>query len=312
MRARSSFRLCMILVAALSGSTALAQTTADPPPSPDEIEVRGKREIDRDIVKRNVRELTAKVPVFEVVPRYFEPLCLHVRGPDGNVNGAIARRILAVASEAGLGQPRPKCRANALVLLSHEPERLFDKLLQRRRDVIGLADRDVRLPRIRGELTARKPGIAWNRTQAMAIGSSEYYDNGIQVLQIPLASRITGTGFRAKVLSVVVLDTTQFVTATPTQLADYAAMHLLGTPRRSIDFEAVTANSILSLFADGPDLAPQELTAFDRAYLKGIYAAGNKPTQPKMIKALLEAYAAQCVDEDADCQFIVPEEAGTP
>lgn len=314
MRVRRWFAFCAMVAAAMNGTFALAETPADPAQPAaqgDPIEVRGKREIDKAIVAENIGQLVTRIPVFDVVPRFFQPLCLHVMGPDPDVAREIGARVMAVAYDVGLKRPKPKCRANALVLISNEPERLFDKLVQRRRDVVGVIDRDVHIRRIRDELKAGKPAITWNRTKFAVGGGIEYVENGIPFIQTAIPSRILGSVYRSKLLSVVVFDTNRLGTATPTQLADYAALHLLGTPKRRIDFEAVTANSILSLFADGPDLAPGELTAFDRAYLKGVYSVGRSGWRSKVTKAVLEAYEAQCADEDADCQFLVPAEAQT-
>lgn len=318
MHARFLVGLCLIAGATLPAFGAAAQSapdvaqTAQPAPS-SEIEVRGKREIDKAIVADNIRQLTTRIPVLDVVPRFFVPLCLHVIGPDVAANRVIAERIRDAARLAGLKKPKPNCRENALVISINEPKRLFDKLVQRRHWAVGEAGRDASLRRLRMELESGKPAIAWNRSVFFS-GSINFVNQpgDAPVIRQPKASRISGHMYRSKVLSVVVFDSTQIGAATPTQLGDYAALHLLTTPKRKIDFDAVSARSILSLFADGPSLAPEGMTAFDQAYLKGVYSLGWDAWRGKVNRAVLAAYEAQCVDEDADCQFVVPADVLPP
>lgn len=297
-------------------ASAGAQSVPDDAPAPhagrNEIEVRGKREIDKAIVADNIRELTTRIPVLDIVPRFFQPLCLHVIGPDLATNRIIADRITAAAHEAGLEKPKPKCRENALVIIVDQPEVLYNRLVQRRHGAVGEWGRDVSNRRLRDELESGKPAISWSRTIRQS-GSLKYIaePGEVPILWQPRASRIIGHIYRTKVLSVVVFDAGKIGTATPVQLGDYAAMHLLATPRRDIDFEAASARSILSLFADDPDLAPEGLMSFDRAYLQGIYSLGPNAWRGKVNRAVLAAYEAQCADEADDCQFVLPEADGS-
>jgi len=302
---------------ALPPSGAGAQTVPDPATPAQarttEIEVRGKRAIDKAIVADNLAELTARIPVLDVVPRFFQPLCLHVIGPDVAANRTIATRITAAATLAGLKPPKPKCRENALVITVDEPERLFEALVGRRHWLVGDGGRDASLRRLRDELASGKPAIAWNRSVLAASGINYVNQPGDPpLLRQARPTRIMGHVYRSKLLSVVIFDTDQLGAATPTQLGDYAAMHLLATPKRNIDFEAVSARSILTLFADEPQAAPGELTAFDRAYLQGVYAVGRDAWRGRVNKAVLDAYEARCGDAEAegDCQFMVSAAAG--
>ncbi len=109
----------------------------------------------------------------------------------------------------------------------------------------------------------------------------------------------------------VVFDADAIGTATPTQIGDYAAMHLLGTPSRNTNFAAVSARSILSLFAESPDVAPASLTAFDRAYLEGAYATGPQGLRGSVTRAMLDAYQRECAEEPHDCQFLTTQAEDT-
>ena len=294
-----------VIAAPLHAQTALPE----PEPEPVTIEVRGKRQIDKAIVSNSITALTRRIKVLDALPRFFQPLCLQVTGPDMDASRIIASRIMAAADLAGLDPPKPDCQVNALVVIVDEPERLFDKLVQRHRPIVGGLDRDIHIRRLRDDLAAGKPAIAWSRTKVVALGGLDYVENGVPVLQKARATRLQGSVYHSKILSVVVFDSTKLAGAAPAQLGDYAAMHLLANPSRTTDFETVSTRSILSLFANGPDLAPEGLTAFDRAYLEGAYEVGRNSWRGKVTRAVLAAYEEECADEKPDCQFLVPAQA---
>ena len=314
MRAHLLTGLCLFAVATIPASGAGAQSVPDPaaptpPARSTEIEVRGKREIDREVVAENLRELTTRIPVFDAVPRFFEPLCLHVIGPDEGTSRVIAERIMEAAAEGGLEKPKSGCRENAFVIIVDEPKRLFDRLVARRHSVVGEIGRDATLRELRDELKSGKPAIVWNRSTFMLNGTpSVALPGSVPIQQHPIGSRIPGRIQRPKVLSVIVFDADLIGAATPVQLGDYAALQLLATPRRNIDFDEVSARSILSLFADGPDMAPDSLTAFDRAYLAGVYENTGRGLRGPVTRMTLAAYESECADEKPDCQFVVPPE----
>lgn len=304
-----TLRFVSTLAAAAALPVALTPLHAQTMPASGDIEVRGKREIDREVVASNMRELTARIPFTEVTPRFYAPLCVHVIGPDVEANRVMAKRITEAAKSVGLRKPKPGCRENALVIIVDEPPRLFEKLVDRRHWAVGEIGRDASLRRLRREFKSGKPAIAWNRTAFASGGVNAVSQPGeIAILQNARPSRVPGGFARPKVVSVVVFDSKTIGAATPVQLGDYAALHLLGRPSWNIDFEAVSAFSILGLFADGPDIAPDGMTAFDRAYLKGLYANKGPSLRGRVTQAVLTAYEAECVDEQPDCQFLVPQE----
>lgn len=280
---------------------------AEPAPVPDEIEVRGKLEIDKAIVAQNLREMTTRPRVFDSVPRFFEPLCLHVVGPDQAANRMIARRIMDAAAEAGLEKPEPRCQENAFVIIVDEPKQLVERLVARRHSVTLEFGRDVTWRKLHDELSSGKPAVVWNRfTFTFAGVPAPLLPGDIPVLRSPTGTRLPGGAQRPKALSVVLFDADLIGGATPAQLGDYAALQLLAAPRRNIDFEAVSARSILALFADGPDLAPEGLTAFDRAYLRGVYNNKGNGLRGHVNRATLAAYQEECAEEAPDCQYLVP------
>ncbi len=297
-----------IVIAAAMVAAPLHAQAAPPEPAPGTIEVRGKRQIDKAIVADSIRALTRRIKVLDVVPRFHDPVCLQVTGPDMAANRVIAERITAAAELTGLDKPNDNCRVNALLVIVDDPERLLDKLVQRHRPVIGGLERDVHMRRLRDDVAAGKPVISWNRVLPIKPGTINMINGTTAESRSLFTSRLEGRMYRSKVLSVVVFDSRQTGGATPAQIGDYAALHLLANPNRNIDFNVPAGRSILSLFADGPDLAPEGLTAFDRAYLEGVYAVGANAWRGKVTRAVLAAYEEECADEKPDCQFLVAEE----
>ena len=160
--------------AAIAVALIAAPVHADPlPPEADtaSIEVRGKREIDKAVVSQSIRALTRRIKVLDVVPRFHDPLCLQVTGPDMAANRVIAESIMAAADLSGLDKPRGNCRVNALVIIVDDPERLLAKLVQRHRPVIGGLERDVHMRRLRDDVAAGKPVISWNRVLPIKPGT---------------------------------------------------------------------------------------------------------------------------------------------
>jgi hypothetical protein len=108
--------------------------------------------------------------------------------------------------------------------------------------------------------------------------------------------------FIPKRMSVIMFDHAQLKGASLGQVADFAALYLLGLPRRRIDFDNVAVTSVLSLFADGPQTAPAQMTEFDSAYLAGLYKLQRNGRRTGLYSAVMRAYEEECADLDVPCQ----------
>lgn len=292
--------------AALAHPLALsAQDQTDQPDvDPTEIEVLSQREMARQVFKDNLRRMTERLSVFETMPRFFQPLCIEVAGLDPEQASFVADRILATSRELGLGEPRPGCRTNAVVIVVRDPERMYKTLVSKRLDLVGvLPFRDVHTRRIENELRDKRPVVWWSVLGTANADGATFSDLGLAISQNDAPSRINSATFRPKTLSVVMYDADQLGGTTLGQIADNAALYILGMPRRQIDFGGVALPSMLSLFAQGPELAPAGLTDFDRAYLQGIYDLSPGAFQSRVPRAVVAAYAAQCEAEQSDCRI---------
>jgi hypothetical protein len=166
---RSWVALVFVLVAAIlacpSGVSAQPPGEERSPDYPSEIEVLGQREIARQVFKDNLRDMTERLSVFESMPRFFEPLCLEVAGLEADQARFVAERILATSREVGLGEPRARCRANAVVIVVDDPERMYKRLVNKRLDLVGvLPFRDVHTRRIENEVRGFSRAISRKTT----------------------------------------------------------------------------------------------------------------------------------------------------
>ncbi|MGN7999885.1 hypothetical protein [Sphingomonas sp. 22176] len=94
--------------------------------------------------------------------------------------------------------------------------------------------------------------------------------------------------------SIVFIERSALPGKSPTQIGDCIAMRALGGTRPQND---LGARSILSLFTPGATEAPPEMTAFDRGYLRGLYAdtanAFATTTQSLIVRSILEEKKAE-------------------
>jgi hypothetical protein len=290
-------------------------TTAEP--SVDEIEVLGERRLeDGEEVYQALEVLTEPRAFNEPVPRFHGPVCVSVTGVDAKVARLIEARINAVADYVGLPKSKEGCQANAVVLISADPPTMFEAVIKERFGLIGQPqNRDVAIGTIRADLAAGKPLVAWSQSSERnydggnnsnasgdtALAGAGSFGDGLTVIKSPLAGRLRSNIFVAKDVAVVAFDAKQLADVHPIQLADIAALYLLGNPRRNIDFDSLGTSSLLTLFRDGPKKSPIEMTDFDRAYLKGVYSLRPNDFSNRLYRTVSAAYEKQCEEEGVPC-----------
>lgn len=265
------------------------------------IEVFGERPLSPEEVRKSVRDIFEIRMPFDPIPRFHEELCLQVAGLGETIGAEVAARIRANATAAGLKIDRPGCDSNALVMVVDRPARLVERLRDEYPQLFSVAaNREID-----AQLSAGRPAIAWSlgglrnsRGTPMA-GTSALPGGQVVTANASVAwqqtdayfpSRIRVPFSRSKELSVVVFDVRQLDDVHLVQLADYATVHLLATPRRDVAVTGGEVPTILGLFALGPRAAPAELTALDRAYLKGLYTMEPNGWSSRLAGYALAAY----------------------
>lgn len=261
------------LIAFVPVSAALADDQAAP-----EIVVEGERKAQEAAVRALAREVSGHLKVGRPLPRFYEPLCLAVGGVNDAWAGSFAARIVEIAKLADVPVAKGNCQPNALVVFARNGRQQLEKTRKQHRWIFaGLGE-----SRIKSILTSRDPAFAWQVTEVRGVDGRKFDVEGGGGLPL---NRQYQTGrlnqpIRIDVVgSVVVIDSNEIAGKTAVQLADYAAMRLLA-PTSEIEQPADDAMpTMMSLFV-APDMAPDQLTQFDLAYLRGVYqiranASGN-------------------------------------
>ncbi|MEM9085454.1 MAG: hypothetical protein AAGB23_05980 [Pseudomonadota bacterium] len=290
--------------------SAAAQAQTDPEtvtirtePIP-EINVVGERPLTRRAISKNIYQLAQSETNGEPIPRFLDPLCLSVAGLGDALNQRVAERIRNNAKDASLEVDSAPCRANALVLVVDDP----DALIERMRDWQPLLFNPSVNYEIRSALYRKDPVIGWNSTSlrsenggspgsagggVVGAGGAVLFENA--GIDIPAnngcrASLVVRCYSYARANSVVVFDVRELEDVHINQLADYATMYLIGSPRRLLDYDKLDAASIMTLFEDGPREAPIGLTQLDRAYLKGLYSLRPNANSQRLVGSTRAAY----------------------
>jgi hypothetical protein len=115
--------------------------------------------------------------------------------------------------------------------------------------------------------------------------------------------QMPSVGAAARGMAVVLIDAKRINGVRVHQLADFATVHLLGSPRAATNASEAGVPTILSLFDDDPKRAPQRLTTFDRAYLCGLHrirvrgtnTTVNLALNTRMKQNMLDVYDSECV-----------------
>lgn len=296
--------LCSALAMGVAHPAALAQTAPDDAAietESNEIEVQGKRLLDKSELGASLRQIIEPIRMFDVVPRYEQTFCVAVDGLEPEANQLIEDRIKQTALNVGLLAARPNCRANAVVLIVDDPEETFDHIHRHHFGLLGsINSRDTHTRTIRAQIDAGKPFVNWN---SLFSGPQLMFDD-IFTGFFPtrgMAMRDAGRHI-PKQMSVIMFDNAQLEGASLGQVADFASLYLLGMPRSTIDFDKVAVTSVLSLFADGPQSAPALMTEFDAAYLAGLYKMRRNNRRTGLHSAVVRAYEKQCANPDVACQ----------
>lgn len=310
MAVRFSSRVVSAALLALTATVSGAAQAQDKPdavsirtePIP-EINVVGERPLTKKAISKSVYQLAQSNSVDAPIPRFHDPLCLTVAGLGERLNKDVSGLIEENAREATLPIGKEGCRPNAFVLIVDDPEKLIERIKKRTRRGIG--------PRanaqIRGAMARGDPVIGWNATRVRgrngqggqpldsvpgAVGQTVFNadPDSPPSFGACVPSRVTLCHSYARVNSFVVFDVRRLENVHINQLADYATMYLIGSPRRLLDHEKLEGTSIMSLFRDGPLEAPIGLTRLDRAYLRGLYTLRPSDKSQRLVGSTRKAY----------------------
>jgi hypothetical protein len=266
----------LLLVSLAAGLSSL-QAQGSPAPEGD-IVVTGTRNA-RGMAEEFVDAITVETD--GQVARFDAPVCPASLGLPADYNVVIAERVRSVARLAGAAVADGHCVPNVLIITASDAldftralhslrPRLFEGLKVREIQSLMRGDEPAKAWQIvetRGRDGRRLESISY-----IEMGGHIVYVANAHLLQSTLNSRIGMPTRQDLTLSVIVMDLSATQGRSLQQIADYAAMRTLARTRAPA--EVGRRHSILTLFRDAPDgRDPEEgLTAWDRAYLKGVYA----------------------------------------
>ncbi|WBO22095.1 hypothetical protein [Sphingomonas abietis] len=267
-------RAAFLAFSALSVATAGRSQTPPPEGGDQEIIVEGHTLDAKEIAQavRTISHPESTGGFDSQYPRWTDRVCVLVAGFPLEGAQFIADRVGQVARGLKLDVGEPGCTPNVFILATNDPTKLIATLRLKRHSLVDGKDvpvlrqvqeshdavRWIGATSMRGS-EGEPPTLNGFAADGRAIPQTNSYNGG---------SRLVAATRMVLSRETIVVDTTQTDGVNFGQLADYLAFVTLAQLNPHAGAPGV--NSILSLFPRG-NHAPAGLTAFDKAYLKGLY-----------------------------------------
>ena len=260
--------LLLASIAALQSAPLQAQVgeTEETAVSDDRIVIEGRRAIDGTEVRRQVRAITPHgASPDEPLARFQRPVCPGVFGLTDDSAYIVIERIYQNAATAGIPvETEPGCRANILVGFVDRLAETMETMLEDRHQLV----RDMELSDRKRLRRQEGPVRAWYLVSQRTPGG-EGSDEDPPIFRSTRGSRLSA-GIRLDIdLAVVLVEGSAIDDLDGIAVADYVTMRTLARTYPPDDGDAAYG-TVLALFDD--PAAPDRLSAFDRAYLRSLYA----------------------------------------
>jgi hypothetical protein len=272
--------LALAFQAILAG-TAFAQSQ---PPTEEELVVTGRRV--EEAIRNFVTELSVPPAREDQLARWDREVCVGVIGIRARYGQFLVDRISQRAVSIGLRAGEPGCRANVVVFVTPDSDRLAQELVDDFETLMAANWTDNTITQGREALqafAATPRAVRW-----WHISSTVTADG--QVLGDAPSSR-SGDQFRTQVVRttslgfgrlnrttrqdfsrvIIIVDARRAAGMQFDALADYVSMVALAQVDADADTSGV--DTILNLFADQSEARPTAMTDWDLAYLDGLYNA---------------------------------------
>lgn len=244
--------------------------------------VQAARERRERVVQEFAEQITRRPRVDKPLERWREPICVTVYGIKAQFGDVIKRRFLENLDVAGLkANDDPECRPNVLIGVVADVDAEVRKLEKDQKEVFG----SLLSYQIDRTTEEDGPVRSWNTTEVLSDRGLALDDNpsgefgGVPTNRNTTATRLNNQVSVATRGAVVLFDVSALGGRSLNQIADYATMRAL-VPTSGVNDANGPADTILTLFTD--DLAPKNLTVFDRNYLKAYYS-GAATLNPRQI-----------------------------
>ena len=238
--------------------------TLGQPSRVDDVEVRGAR---LESALRRVEALTEPRRVGQVqgqLARWREPICVRVMGPAPESRALFALQIAEAAAALGAPVAASRCRPNAVVVVTDDPDRFARAVVRQHR----VRFFDNRAAAIQAFMETTAP-VRWSRrVEAQDGGESEARSNPAAGPGKLIDSRLQLGTSEVITNAVAVVDARRASTVAPEGLARYLALVI--TTDLPMDHRPAD-DSILALF-DRPQDPPPDFSRWDGAFVRGLYA----------------------------------------
>ena len=275
---RSDLAVAVIVLASTS-----TLVSAD---SLDQITVQAQRETLRKQVDQFFHSAMLKPLFDESVLRWEDAVCPMVVGMIRPAGEFVLRRISELARESGVPLAKEDCKhPNLYIIVAKDPE-TFLKLWWRHQPRMYNTGRGI--APVRRFIEKSRPVRVWYN-----VGSGNYaneisgllaasVDAGLGTVDYPIvrgpssgaSSRLVFPDVRSIGSAIVVIDPAQVDQLNIGQFADYIAMVSFVEVNQDADLGA--NSTILNLFATSSAAAPLEMTRWDKALLRGLYASDHR------------------------------------
>lgn len=271
-RSRVSSFVFALLGVALIASPALAQA---PDKSDNTITVTGQK-LEKKEAREQALEFVSKYTarLGNQFARRTIPSCARVVGVDEAYAKIVQDKVNAVGKAAGLMMQGEECRPNLHILFTTNGNAVMTQLRKAKPSLFDFIEL-----RQRAKLYNDPVPVRWWYINDV-IGARDYRstaranaDGTAPIADRTIASPLITTGVVIDIAgTVVVVDIKQAEGYPLEAIAAYAAMVSFVQLRPNSTNEG--ASSIMSMFAPGMNRAnvPSDLTAFDYAYIRGLYA----------------------------------------
>lgn len=289
-------------------AAAAEEPQAEPPATVEELVVQGAA---AEAARRFVEGVAPAETRNDRLARWDRPVCVTVMGLRGEHGRYVAERINDTVHAVGLKAQLAPCRPDVVVMVTPEPDEAAARLVAEQSRAMALNPRSGQLTSsdddaaVQAFVASDRPVRWWWAVETRpADGATQQFGSAAlpELGKAPVtastsSSRLKSNHRDALITSLIVVDGRQLRGVSYEQLASYVSIVALA----QIAPEPAPAelSSILTLFEDvaaGRE-AQETLTAYDLAYLQGLYTAPSNAydenAQKSAIAARMEKAAAK-------------------
>ncbi len=223
-----------------------------------------------------VREITAVPSTYSQAPTWRSEVCFGMIGLRADAARPLLDRIGGNARDAGLRVAAPGCDPNVLIVVTDDVRGVVDGISSNRMRLMGVdSDYGVSMgPRAWRDFVETSRPVRWWQVSALVtrdnqpVRNARRRDGEIGETTVRDAGNLNDPTHLTLHHAFIVVDAARLRNLSATALADYLTMVSLApiNPNASV----AGSNSILNLFSSS---GAAELTDWDKAYLRGLYAS---------------------------------------